>query len=147
VESEATAELGGRPDLLIGNYSDGNLVATLLAQRLGVTQCNVAHALEKTKYLLSDLYWKDHEASHHFSCQYTADLISMNAADFIITSTFQEIGGSADSVGQYESYQWFTMPGLYRVVNGSTPSTRSSTSSPPAPIRRSTFRTRRPGAA
>jgi sucrose synthase len=118
VESEATAELGGRPDLVIGNYSDGNLVATLLAQRLGVTQCNIAHALEKTKYLLSALYWKDHEASHHFACQYTADLISMNAADFIITSTFQEIGGNEESVGQYESYQWFTMPGLYRVVNG-----------------------------
>jgi sucrose synthase len=118
VESEATAELGGRPDLVIGNYSDGNLVASLLSQRLGVTQCNIAHALEKTKYLLSALYWRDHDPSHHFACQYTADLISMNAADFIITSTFQEIGGNTESVGQYESYQWFTMPGLYRVVNG-----------------------------
>jgi sucrose synthase len=118
VESEATAELGGRPDLVIGNYSDGNLVATLLAQRLGVTQCNIAHALEKTKYLLSELYWKDHEASHHFACQYTADLIAMNAADFVITSTFQEISGNSETVGQYESYQWFTMPALYRVVNG-----------------------------
>jgi sucrose synthase len=118
VESEATAELGGRPDLVIGNYSDGNLVATLLAQRLGVTQCNIAHALEKTKYLLSELYWKDHEASHHFACQYTADLIAMNAADFVITSTFQEISGNSETVGQYESYQSFTMPGLFRVVNG-----------------------------
>lgn len=118
VETEAVAELGGRPDLVIGNYSDGNLVATLLAQRLGVTQCNIAHALEKTKYLLSALYWKDHEPSHHFSCQYTADVIAMNAADFVITSTFQEICGNSDLVGQYESYQWFTMPGLYRVVNG-----------------------------
>jgi sucrose synthase len=118
VEREATAELGGRPDLVIGNYSDGNLVATLLAQRLDVTQCNIAHALEKTKYLFSDLYWKDNEPSYHFSCQYTADLISMNAADFVITSTFQEIGGNLESVGQYESYQWFTMPGLQRVVNG-----------------------------
>ena len=45
------AELGGRPDLIIGNYSDGNLVASIMSQRLGVTQCNIAHALEKTKYL------------------------------------------------------------------------------------------------
>ena len=118
VEREASAELGGRPDLVIGNYSDGNLVATLLSQRLGVTQCNIAHALEKTKYLLSALYWRHHEETHHFSCQYTADLIAMNAADFIITSTFQEIAGNTTTVGQYESYQWFTMPGLYRVVNG-----------------------------
>jgi sucrose synthase len=117
-ERELLAELGGRPDLIIGNYSDGNLVASLLAHRLGVTQCNIAHALEKTKYLYSDLYWKDNESQYHFSCQFTADLIAMNSADFIITSTYQEIAGTADSVGQYESYKSFTMPGLYRVVHG-----------------------------
>jgi len=115
---EIPAELEGRPDLIVGNYSDGNLVATLLAQRLGVTQCNIAHALEKPKYLYSDLYWKDNEEQYHFSCQFTADLIAMNAADFIITSTYHEIAGNEESVGQYESYSAFTMPGLYRVVNG-----------------------------
>ena len=112
------AQIGGRPDLLIGNYSDGNLVATLLSQQLGVTQCNIAHALEKTKYLYSDLYWQDNEPQYHFASQFTADLIAMNSADFIITSTYQEIAGTRDSVGQYESYGSFTMPGLYRVVNG-----------------------------
>ncbi|GAB4354688.1 MAG: sucrose synthase [Methylohalobius crimeensis] len=117
-EKETLAELGGRPDLVIGNYSDGNLVATLMAQRLGITQCNIAHALEKPKYLFSDLYWWDNDDAYHFSCQFTADLISMNAADFIITSTYQEIAGREDTVGQYESYQTFTMPGLYRVLNG-----------------------------
>lgn len=118
VETECLAELGSRPDLIVGNYSDGNLVASLLAQRLHVTQCNIAHALEKTKYLYSDLYWRQNEAQYHFSCQFTADLIAMNSADFIITSTYQEIAGKQDSVGQYESYSKFTMPGLYRVVNG-----------------------------
>ncbi len=112
------AELGGRPDLLIGNYSDGSLVATLLSEQLNVTQCNIAHALEKTKYLYSDLYWRDNESRYHFASQFTADLIAMNAADFIITSTYQEIAGTRESVGQYESYSSFTMPGLYRVVNG-----------------------------
>lgn len=29
--------------------SDGNLVATLMSHRMNVTQCNIAHALEKTK--------------------------------------------------------------------------------------------------
>jgi len=118
VEREILAELGGRPDLLVGNYSDGNLVACLLSRRLEVTQCNIAHALEKTKYLYSALYWKENESRYHFSCQFTADLIAMNTADFIITSTYQEIAGSPDSVGQYESYDAFTMPGLYRVING-----------------------------
>jgi sucrose synthase len=121
VEKEVLAELGARPDLIVGNYSDGNLVATLLAQRLRVTQCNIAHALEKTKYLMSDLYWRDNDPQYHFSCQFTADLIAMNAADFIITSTYQEIAGREDSVGQYESYGAFTMPGLYRVVQGMDP--------------------------
>ncbi len=118
VEKEVVLELGTRPDLVIGNYSDGNLVAALLSQRFSITQCNIAHALEKTKYLYSDLYWKHHEDYHHFSCQFTADLIAMNTADFIITSTYQEIAGTRGAVGQYESYSAFTMPGLYRVVNG-----------------------------
>nr|MBS0022125.1 sucrose synthase [Gammaproteobacteria bacterium] len=117
-EKELLAELGGRPDVIIGNYSDGNLVASLIAHRLRVTQCNIAHALEKTKYLYSDLYWKDNEPQYHFACQFTADLIAMNTADFIITSTYQEIAGTRHSIGQYESHMSFTLPDLYRVVNG-----------------------------
>ncbi len=115
---EVVAELGGRPDLIIGNYSDGNLVASLLSRQMGVTQCNIAHALEKTKYLLSDLYWRDMDANYHFGCQFTADLISMNSADFIITSTYQEIAGTRDTIGQYEGYTAYTLPGLYRVTHG-----------------------------
>ncbi|MEA3276478.1 MAG: sucrose synthase [Pseudomonadota bacterium] len=117
-ERELLGELGGRPDLVIGNYSDGNLVASIMAPRLGVTQCTIAHALEKTKYLYSDLYWKDNEEHYHFSCQFTADLIAMNTADFIITSTYQEIAGTDETIGQYEGHMAYTMPGLYRVVHG-----------------------------
>ena len=42
----------------------------------------------------------------------------MNHADFIITSSYQEIAGRDGSVGQYEKHMAFTMPGLYRVVDG-----------------------------
>lgn len=56
-------------------------------------QGTIAHALEKTKYEDSDVKWKELDPKYHFSCQFTADLIAMNAADFIITSTFQEIAG------------------------------------------------------
>ena len=115
---EVVRHLGRRPDLVIGNYSDGNLVSYIMAKSLGVTQCTIAHALEKTKYLYSALYWKQMEAQYHFSCQFTADMIAMNSADFIITSTYQEIAGSSDVVGQYESYSSFTMPGLQRVLQG-----------------------------
>ncbi|HDP80999.1 MAG TPA: sucrose synthase [Spirochaetes bacterium] len=112
------SEFQGRPDLIIGNYSDGNLVATILSDRFNVTQCTIAHALEKTKYLFSDLYWREMEANYHFSLQFTADMIAMNKSDFIVTSTYQEIAGTEETMGQYESYQFFTMPGLYRVTGG-----------------------------
>ena len=115
---ELQSEFQGRPDLIIGNYSDGNLVATLLADRFDVIQCTIAHALEKTKYLFSDMYWADKEKDYHFSVQFSADMLSMNKSDFIITSTHQEITGTEDTMGQYESYQNFTMPGLYQVSNG-----------------------------
>ncbi len=117
-EKELLAEFQGQPDFIVGNYTDGNLVAFLLARRMKVTQCNVAHALEKSKYLFSNLYWQDLEDKYHFSLQFTADLIAMNAANFVISSTYQEIVGTPDSVGQYESYKCFTMPELYHVVNG-----------------------------
>jgi hypothetical protein len=62
-------ELGTRPDLIIGNYSDGNLVGWLLSRALGVTQCNIAHALEKTKYQDADVRWAELEQQYHFGCQ------------------------------------------------------------------------------
>ncbi|CAM8934084.1 unnamed protein product [Rhodiola kirilowii] len=107
-----------KPDLILGNYTDGNLVAALLAEKLGTTLGTIAHALEKTKYEDSDVKWKELDSTYHFSSQFTADMIAMNAADFVITSTFQEIAGSKDRPGQYESHASFTMPGLCRVVSG-----------------------------
>ncbi|KAK7314735.1 hypothetical protein VNO77_33263 [Canavalia gladiata] len=107
-----------KPDLIIGNYTDGNLVSSLMASKLGVTQATIAHALEKTKYEDSDAKWKEFNEKYHFSSQFTADIISMNAADFIITSTYQEIAGSKNKPGQYETHTAFTMPGLHRVVSG-----------------------------
>jgi sucrose synthase len=117
-EKELLAEFQGKPDFIVGNYSDGNLVAFLLSRKLKTTQCNIAHALEKSKYLLSNLYWQESEEKYHFALQFTADLIAMNAANCIVTSTYQEIVGQPDSFGQYESYKCFTMPDLYQVVNG-----------------------------
>lgn len=115
---ELKGMLNGRPDLVIGNYSDGNLVASLLSDEFDVIQCTIAHALEKTKYSLSDLKWRELEKDYHFNIQFTADLYAMNKSDFIITSTLQEIIGTEDTIGQYESYQFFSMPSLYQVISG-----------------------------
>ncbi|XP_058748076.1 sucrose synthase 6-like isoform X1 [Vicia villosa] len=108
----------GKPNLVIGNYTDGNLAASLMARKLGITQATIAHALEKTKYEDSDVKWKELDPKYHFSCQFMADTIAMNSSDFIITSTYQEIAGSKDRPGQYESHAAFTLPGLCRVVSG-----------------------------
>ncbi|KAM0898712.1 hypothetical protein ACQ4PT_021773 [Festuca glaucescens] len=114
--------LEGKPDLVIGNYTDGNLVASLLSSKLGVTQGTIAHALEKTKYEDSDVKWREMDQKYHFSCQFTADMIAMNTSDFIIASTYQEIAGRPVSLkekpGQYESHYAFTMPGLCRYATG-----------------------------
>ncbi|XP_020216946.1 sucrose synthase 6 isoform X2 [Cajanus cajan] len=119
---DATAKIlnlmEGKPDLIIGNYTDGNLVASLMANKLKMTQGTIAHALEKTKYEDSDIKWKELDPKYHFSCQFMADTIAMNASDFIITSTYQEIAGSKDRPGQYESHAAFTLPGLCRVISG-----------------------------
>ena len=116
--TELLSEFQGRPDLVIGNYSDGNLVASLLSDKFDVIQCTIAHALEKTKYAFSDLHWQELERDYNFSLQYTADILSMNKSDFIITSTLQEIIGTEMTMGQYESYQFFSMPQLFQVING-----------------------------
>lgn len=117
-ETELKKEFQGSPDLIIGNYSDGSLVAFLMARHFGAPWVNIAHALEKPRHLFGNLYWQDLEDQYHFSLQFTADLIAMNGADCIITSTYQEIVGMSDMVGHYESYKSFTMPELYHVVNG-----------------------------
>ncbi|MBD2341057.1 sucrose synthase [Calothrix sp. FACHB-156] len=119
VEKEILSEFqGSKPHLLIGNYTDGNLVAFLLSQKLKVTHCHIAHSLEKPKRLFSNLYWQNLEDQYHLSVQYSADLINMNASDFIVTSSYQEIVGTPESMGQYESYKCFTMPELYHVIDG-----------------------------
>lgn len=117
----AVTELFGKPDLIIGHYSDGNLVAHRLADELDTTHCACPHALEKTKYLFSDMYWGEMEQDYHFSMQFTADLIAYNSADFIVSSSYREVGGTATEMGMMESYELFTMPGLYRVESGFDP--------------------------
>ncbi|MBN2171955.1 MAG: glycosyltransferase [Candidatus Krumholzibacteriota bacterium] len=117
--SRVMEEMNGQaPDLVVGNYADGNLVASQLGREWNAPIAVVAHALEKTKYLLSDLYWKDLEADYHFSIHFLADILATSSADFIQTSSYQEIAGTRSDMGQYESYELFTLPGRYRVVSG-----------------------------
>ena len=140
---EILSELEGSPDLIIGNYSDGELVATLLSSRFAAadgtgagsqqpsslrrgrrrhhapTQCNIAHALESNKYRDAMVRWREYGPRYNFETMFTSDLISASRADFIVTSTQQEVAGKEDATGQYEAaLSAFTLPGLYRCVSG-----------------------------
>jgi sucrose synthase len=70
---------------------------------------------------LSDMYWADMENDYRFSMQFTADLIAYNSADFILSSSYREVGGTATEMGMIEAYELFSMPGLYRVESGFNP--------------------------
>ena len=72
-------------------------------------QGTIAHALEKTKYEDSDLKWKELDPKYHFSCQFLADTISMNATDFIIASTFQEIAGRLEYLPHKKVKNYFKL--------------------------------------
>lgn len=52
---EISAELQAVPDFIIGNYSDGNLVASLLAYKMGVTQVSNIFAYWRC-FKLFDIY-------------------------------------------------------------------------------------------
>ncbi len=73
VARELSTELTGKPDLIIGNYTDGNLVASLLSHRLGVTQVffflfllgfMLSIAVTISCYLLSWWWWYIYPLKH-----------------------------------------------------------------------------------
>ncbi|KAM7463106.1 hypothetical protein LguiA_031227 [Lonicera macranthoides] len=76
VSNEIAAELQGVPDLIIGNYSDGNLVASLLSNKLGVTQISLSPApakrLQEVAQHCPDLYFsKNHVGQYESHIAFT----------------------------------------------------------------------------
>lgn len=107
------------PDYIAGNYSDGNFAAFLLNRHFkNSVNSSVAHALEKSKYEFAEVKWRELEEEYSFSKQFIADLIAMNNSDFVISSTQQEISGTTEKPGQYESHLCFALPGLAKIENG-----------------------------
>ena len=74
VGCQIAAESQGCMNFIIGNYNEENLVASLLAYKMGVTQCN----------MMPDIYWKKFEDKHHSSSQFTVDLMVVNKVNFIL---------------------------------------------------------------
>jgi sucrose synthase len=67
------------------------------------------------------MYGAEMEKDYRFSLQFTADLIAYNSADFILSSSYREVGGTSTEMGMIESYELFSMPGMYRVQSGFDP--------------------------
>ena len=112
-----------KPDLIMGNYSDGNLLAGKLSDYYGgnVPVVMTAHALELSKYFKSMLQqsrlidnWFETEDGRYLAAQALIDAWVMRKADIIETSTLIEI------LGQYSYYEAFEFENLYRVENGLT---------------------------
>jgi len=66
----------------------------------------------KSKYLFSNLYWQDLEEKYHFSLQFTADLIAMNAANLLLAA--HQIAGTPDGVGRYSPDKCFNARSVSR---------------------------------
>ncbi|KAI3936399.1 hypothetical protein MKW98_000673 [Papaver atlanticum] len=52
VAKELASELKAKPHLVVGNYSDGNFVASLLAHKLGAPQCQLLMLLGPNTLIL-----------------------------------------------------------------------------------------------
>ena len=119
---EIRACLQQAPDLVVGNNASAGLVASLMCQELGVTQCQVGLELPDPANLFPPQDdtppRRGPQRQEAAACELTAQLVAMNTADLIVTSTRQEIAGDHDQPGHYERYQSFAVPGLYRVVHG-----------------------------
>ncbi len=109
------------PDIIMGNYSDGNLLAGKLSDYYGgnVPVVMTAHALELSKYFKSMLEngrlidnWFETEDGRYLAAQALIDAWVMRKADIIETSTLLEI------LGQYSYYESFEFENLFRVDNG-----------------------------
>lgn len=68
-------EMQTKPDLIIGNYSDGNLVATLLAHKLGVTQVGFVALYMRALFFGAVFRWQNYlrflfhmNTVHHCPC-------------------------------------------------------------------------------
>ncbi|KAJ0974325.1 hypothetical protein J5N97_016290 [Dioscorea zingiberensis] len=63
--TELKEEWQAIPDLILGNYNEGNLVASLLALKLVVNQHATAHDLQQKKHSNSDMNWNKFENQFH----------------------------------------------------------------------------------
>lgn len=80
------------------------------------------------------------KGQYHFSKHFTADLLSYNSADYVVSSSLREICGTEDEQGMIEAHELFSMPGLYRVQSGLNPRLARHNIIPPVSAKSSSSR-------
>ena len=112
--------LGTSPDLILGHYADGNLVALWLGEAFGCLQGFVPHAFEKTKYegILSR---QEAISKYNFHIQWLVESGYLGLSHFGQFNSYLEIAGQGTLASQIQPYQNFEFPGMYRVSGNVTP--------------------------
>lgn len=105
----------GAPDFILGNYSDGNRVASALAGIHGRPWAMIAHALELSKYPQSDRKWFRVEDGEFLAGQHAVDTLAMNDANFIIHSSMPELEQYA--LFSRDSGHEIDVTGLFHIAN------------------------------
>jgi sucrose synthase len=112
--------LGSAPDLILGHYADGNLVALWLGEAFGCLQGFVPHAFEKTKYegILSG---QEAISKYNFHIQWLVESAYLALSHFGQFNSYLEIAGQGAQASQIQPYRDFEFPGMYRVGGNVTP--------------------------
>jgi len=112
--------LGSAPDLILGHYADGNLVALWLGETFGCLQGFVPHAFEKTKYE-SILSRQEAISKYNFHIQWLVEAGYLGLSHFGQFNSYLEIAGQGTLASQIQPYQNFEFPGMYRVTGNVSP--------------------------
>lgn len=100
------------PDWIHGHYADAGYVAAELSSALNVPFCQTGHSLGKPKLrklLDSGMSEEEANAKFRFDKRFAAEDITLVNAEFIITSTTQEIS-TYDVYGSFDRAEFHVIP-------------------------------------
>ena len=94
-----------KPDVIHSHYADAGYVGKLLVNQLGIPLVHTGHSLGRSKrgrLLASGMKGSEIEQRYNMKRRIEAEEATLGVADFVITSTHQEV---EDQYGLYDYYQ------------------------------------------
>ncbi|MEJ2530106.1 MAG: glycosyltransferase, partial [Gammaproteobacteria bacterium] len=105
-------EQGEKPDIIHSHYADAGYVGVSLVNQLGIPLVHTGHSLGRSKrrrLLAGGMKGSEIESRYNMKRRINAEESTLGVADYVITSTHQEV---EDQYGLYDYYQ----PEQMRVV-------------------------------